>query len=90
MISILAGVECYKCRKTGHMSRECPEMSGNSEACFKCNEVGHYSRECPNKNAGTSNSMCYNCGKTGHFSRECPEKGGGRKCYNCDGKKINF
>jgi len=86
----LSTIECRKCHKNGHMSRECPLSQLQKETdyvpdesdveCHNCKKTGHYSRNCPEKLAGMS---CYNCGKTGHMSRACPDKASGMKCYNC-------
>ncbi|KAJ9556038.1 hypothetical protein OSB04_010652 [Centaurea solstitialis] len=42
---------CFKCRKAGHMSRDCKETV---RMCFKCLELGHIASQCPK--AGPSQS----------------------------------
>ena len=51
--------QCDNCKKTGHFSRNCPDMK-----CSECQETGHMSYECKNK-------KCYRCQEIGHMARDC-------------------
>ena len=44
----------YTCKKTGHFSRNCPDMK-----CYNCEKTGHLSYDCKN---GT---VCYRCQEIG-------------------------
>ena len=68
-------VECYNCRKTGHISRDCPD-SKDEKVCYNCNESGHLKRNCPELAAvgDEDDRECYNCRQKGHLSGQCPER----------------
>jgi len=42
-------VQCYQCKKFGHVGSLCPERS-----CFICGKAGHIARKCPTPEKGAS------------------------------------
>lgn len=55
-------LECWTCKKTGHVSREC--QMKKKMTCFACGVEGHVRREC-------STIQCQRCHLRGHKEIDC-------------------
>ena len=55
-------IECFRCHKTGHIKRECPELFN----CQICGERGHVMAQC-------TNIVCASCKESGHPANFCPK-----------------
>lgn len=86
---MVSGPSCHKCKRPGHIARDCrsggpPSFGGdqgprrrNKEKCYKCNQFGHFAREC--KEEG---DRCYRCKGEFHsiaISTMNGRRSGGRK-----------
>ncbi|GAA0141751.1 hypothetical protein LIER_02821 [Lithospermum erythrorhizon] len=72
----LKEIQCYVCRKFGHLC--CVEYTDRGPAeisCYRCGQLGHTGLACIGFRTETSGagtlSSCYRCGEEGHFAREC-------------------
>ncbi|XP_048053584.1 zinc finger CCHC domain-containing protein 7 [Megalobrama amblycephala] len=81
-------VTCHNCRKTGHLSKNCPTPK-KLPCCSLCGLLGHLLRTCPNRHCSNCSlpghtyddclekaywhKCCHRCGMTGHFIDACPE-----------------
>ena len=69
---------CFKCRRTGHMARDCPgkanqpgALSRSSFTCYTCGNDGHMSSDC-----ALNRRVCSRCGNVGHKQSDCKYTGG--------------
>ena len=60
-------VVCFKCKKKGHIAKNCFVGERNDRACFHCGKTNHQSSACFKK------STCSKCKKLGHTANVCRE-----------------
>jgi hypothetical protein len=80
--SSTALMQCYKCRQYGHISKDCPLLSGSDgNTCFQCGMSGHWASQCPYKSA-TNGATVVQSGGAGSGGGGA---GGGstNKCFQC-------
>ena len=61
---------CYRCKKEGHMIRDCPEPPGPRK-CERCNDPGHWEHQC---SYVYESLHCSYCDKTGHVEGACKKR----------------
>lgn len=64
-------VVCYRCKKIGHISRNCSQSEGE-RPCFICKKVGHWANQCPQKQENSR--PCFICKELGHWANRCPQR----------------
>ena len=61
---------CFKCRKSGHMARDCRVVKDSAPVCFTCGNSGHQQRDC-----ALNRTVCRKCGNGGHSESSCKYSG---------------
>ncbi|KAL3895713.1 MAG: hypothetical protein SGCHY_004535 [Lobulomycetales sp.] len=76
----LATTTCFACRKTGHLTADCPENPADASAaekiCYKCGAADHTSSRCKKPTPDGLDfpfALCFICNQKGHLSAMCPE-----------------
>lgn len=66
-------LNCWRCRKEGHISRDCP-VQRSTLKCFSCRGEGHFSRQCSERR--TTNLVASRSDSGAHPYDKCGEING--------------
>ncbi|PIA54164.1 hypothetical protein AQUCO_00900609v1 [Aquilegia coerulea] len=70
----LKEIQCYVCKKPGHLCCVASIDPGHKEvSCYNCGQPGHTGTVCAKYRGegAAAPSTCYKCGEEGHFVRDC-------------------
>jgi len=62
---------CFFCKKTTHVSKECPDFNMLKQTCQYCNNTTHTTRFCGMPEALIAKIRCFNCHQVGHIAKNC-------------------
>nr|CAG8501250.1 9774_t:CDS:2 [Entrophospora candida] len=100
----LTSLICYKCKKKGHLPKDCPEPRKEYKptflACQNCDSTEHMTKYCKeerhdyeNRRGGGRQSggrECYKCGSSDHLSRDCNNSDGGGGGFGDESKSNSY
>lgn len=83
---------CFKCRKQGHLAKDCIDSTSSLEEsqlkCYTCGQSDHTSKSCPEQSQQDGKSkyqfaVCFVCKEKGHIASECSQNPNGGGCRHC-------
>ncbi|CAJ0840964.1 1960_t:CDS:2 [Entrophospora sp. SA101] len=100
----LTSLICYKCKKKGHLPKDCPEPRKEYKptflACQNCDSTEHITKYCrkerhdyENRRGGGRQSggrECYKYGSSDHLSRDCNNSDGGGGGFGDESKSNSY